>query len=158
MIVVSDFLHCMWLAKIFYSRLIFRIWFKVPINSKTAVNLPSQSNFTPLILIYPLFQCSPTFIVAFRVELLENIEIKRSVSLKLVKNFFSSKVLFHLILSWRRSLSYRNQFIGLQSKSVEWFQYDRGFRHERVKPIHFHWQYHYNLMSKKCHEDHHNIF
>ena len=37
-----------------------------------------------------------------------------------------------LALSWRRSLSYRNQFIDLQSKSVDWFLYDNGFRHERV--------------------------
>ena len=30
-------------------------------------------------------------------------------------------------------LSYRNQSIGLQSKSENWFLYDRGLRHERVK-------------------------
>ena len=34
-----------------------------------------------------------------------------------------------LTLSWRRSLSYKNKFIDLQSK----FLYDRGIRHERVK-------------------------
>ena len=38
-----------------------------------------------------------------------------------------------LTLSWRRPLSYRNQSIDLQSKSMDWFLYDRGFRHERVK-------------------------
>ena len=37
-----------------------------------------------------------------------------------------------LALSWRRPLSYRNQSINLQSKSMEWFLYDNGFRHERV--------------------------
>ena len=31
------------------------------------------------------------------------------------------------------SLSYRNQSIDLQSKSVDWFLYDRDLRHERVK-------------------------
>ena len=35
--------------------------------------------------------------------------------------------------SWRRPLSYRNQYIDLQSKSMYWFLYDNGLRHERVK-------------------------
>ena len=39
----------------------------------------------------------------------------------------------HLTLSSRRPLSYRNQSIDLQSKSMNWFLYDRGLRHERVK-------------------------
>ena len=37
-----------------------------------------------------------------------------------------------LFLSWRKFLSYRNQFIDLQSKSMSWFLYDRDLRHERV--------------------------
>ena len=37
-----------------------------------------------------------------------------------------------LTLSWRRPLSYRNQFIDLQSKSMDWFLYDNGLSHERV--------------------------
>ena len=36
-------------------------------------------------------------------------------------------------LSRRRPLSYRNQSIDLQSKSMDWFLYDNGLRHERVK-------------------------
>ena len=32
-----------------------------------------------------------------------------------------------------RSLLYGNQSIDLQSKSVDWFLYDNGLRHERVK-------------------------
>ena len=32
-----------------------------------------------------------------------------------------------------RSLSYRNQPIDLQSKSMNWFLYDKDIRHERVK-------------------------
>ena len=31
------------------------------------------------------------------------------------------------------SLSYKNQSIDLQSKSMGWFLYDRDLRHERVK-------------------------
>ena len=39
---------------------------------------------------------------------------------------------FSLTLSWRRPLSYRNQFIDLLCKSMDWFLYDNGLRHERV--------------------------
>ena len=38
-----------------------------------------------------------------------------------------------LTLSWRRPLSYRNQSIDVPSKSMDWFLYDNGLRHERVK-------------------------
>ena len=31
------------------------------------------------------------------------------------------------------SLSYRNQTIDLLYKSIDWFLYERDFRHERVK-------------------------
>ena len=41
--------------------------------------------------------------------------------------------LFSLTLSCRRPLSYRNQSIDLQSKSMDWFLYDNGLRHERVE-------------------------
>ena len=34
-------------------------------------------------------------------------------------------------LSWRGPFSYRNQ-------SMDWFLYDNGLRHERVKEINFH--------------------
>ena len=39
---------------------------------------------------------------------------------------------FDLTFSRRRPLSYRNQSIDLQSKSMDWFLYDNGLRHERV--------------------------
>ena len=35
--------------------------------------------------------------------------------------------------SWRMLLSYRNQPIGLLCKSMDWFLYDNGLRHEKVK-------------------------
>ena len=41
-------------------------------------------------------------------------------------------VILYLTLSWRRPLSYRNQTIDLLHKSVDWFRYDNGLRHERV--------------------------
>ena len=37
-----------------------------------------------------------------------------------------------LTLSWRRSLSYRNQSNVLQSKSMDWFLYDRDLYHKSV--------------------------
>ena len=40
-----------------------------------------------------------------------------------------------LTLSWRRPLSYRNQSINLRSKSMNWFLYDNGLRHERVNSV-----------------------
>ena len=38
-----------------------------------------------------------------------------------------------LTLSWRRPLLCRNQSIDLLCKSMDWFLYDNGPRHERVK-------------------------
>ena len=38
-----------------------------------------------------------------------------------------------LTLSRQRPLSYRNQSIDLPSKSMDWFLYDNGLRHKRVK-------------------------
>ena len=40
-----------------------------------------------------------------------------------------------LTLSWRRPILYRNQSIDLLRKSVDWFLYDIGLRHERVKGL-----------------------
>ena len=44
----------------------------------------------------------------------------------------SSKWVF-LTLSWWRPLLYRNQSIDLLYKSMDWFLYNNGLRHERVK-------------------------
>ena len=38
----------------------------------------------------------------------------------------------YLTLLWGGSLSYIYQFTDLQSKSIDWFLYDRDLRHERV--------------------------
>ena len=43
-----------------------------------------------------------------------------------------SQCFLALTLSWRGPLSYRNQSIDLQSKSMDWFLFDNGLRHERV--------------------------
>ena len=41
-------------------------------------------------------------------------------------------LIHYLTISWRRPLSYRNQSIDLVCKSMDWFLYDNGLRHERV--------------------------
>ena len=37
------------------------------------------------------------------------------------------------------TLSYKNQSIDLQSKSIDWFLYDNSLRHERVKEAFRNW-------------------
>ena len=55
------------------------------------------------------------------------------VSLKQVSLLLAPLFQGSVTLSWRRPLSYRNQFIDFQSKSMDWFLYDRDLRHEKVK-------------------------
>ena len=44
--------------------------------------------------------------------------------------------MFHILtFSWLRYLSYRNQPIDLQGKSMDWFLYDRDVHHARIKSI-----------------------
>ena len=56
-----------------------------------------------------------------------------------LKRLINEQILFvfqfklHLTLSWPRPISYRNQSIDLQSKSMDWLLYDIGLRHEKVK-------------------------
>ena len=47
-------------------------------------------------------------------------------------------------LSWRGPLPYRNQSIDLRSKSMDWFLYDNGLRHERVKNEMGMWSYYFS--------------
>ena len=53
-------------------------------------------------------------------------------SLPIFTIFSSQMFNLDLDLSRRRLLSYRNQFIDLLCKSMDWFLYDNGLRHERV--------------------------
>ena len=55
--------------------------------------------------------------------------------------YFDQKIILKnldvtLTLSWRWSLSYRNQSIDLHSKLMDWFLYGRVLRHERVNCQH----------------------
>ena len=40
-----------------------------------------------------------------------------------------------LTLSRRKSLSYRNQSINMQSRSMDWLLYDKDFLHEKVNAL-----------------------
>ena len=48
------------------------------------------------------------------------------------ETILSPTLCIYLNLSWRWPISYRNQFIDLLRKSMNWFLYDIGLRHERV--------------------------
>ena len=52
------------------------------------------------------------------------------ISLTQVESF---EMHLHLTLSHTRPISYRNQSIDLLCKSMDWFLYDIGLGHERVK-------------------------
>ena len=59
------------------------------------------------------------------------------ISITSITNIFYQHILItvcsNLTLSWWRPLSYKNQSIDLFCKSMDWFLYDNGLRHERVK-------------------------
>ena len=99
--------------------------------------------------------------------ILNKTKLKRKTSYSLLSSYFSPHILvvfttrsylafnwpscptlgfFHflltglLTLSWRRPLSHRNQSIDLRKKPMDWFLYDNGLRHERVKPLYKSWK------------------
>ena len=97
----------------------------VPIHKwdyrKSAKNCPPVS-FLPI--FWKIFKC-----LIFCTHYL----LKTTSSLRI--NLVLSKVNLVLTLSRRRCLSYRNQSIDLKSKSMNWFLYDRDFRHKSVNQL-----------------------
>ena len=63
--------------------------------------------------------------------------ILKNICERLLLNFVYHT--FHLATSltsfMTRAVSYRNQSIDLQCKSIDWFLYNNGLRHERVKLV-----------------------
>ena len=47
----------------------------------------------------------------------------------------AQRFIMNLTLSWRRPLSYRNKSMYLLCKSIDWFLYDNGLRHERINSV-----------------------
>ena len=60
-------------------------------------------------------------------------DVTEKLKQKLKKMRMQMEETVSITLSWRRSLSYRNQSIDLLCKSIGWFLYDRDHRHERFK-------------------------
>ena len=78
------------------------------------------------------FQLNWWQLILFQIDL-----TKTSVNVTILYSFDMFFLTWHrkffLTLSWRRPLSYRNQSIDLLHKSMDWFLYDNGLRHKRVK-------------------------
>ena len=79
------------------------------------------------LLVLPMW----TLLQVFHVNLYSSIEL-RHLGIWSLNRKALNILTVTLTLSWRRPLSYRNQSIDL-SKSMDWFLYDNGHRHERVK-------------------------
>ena len=56
--------------------------------------------------------------------------------IKINKSILQLEKVSFLTFSWRKPLSYRNQSIDLLRKSMDWFLYHNGLRHEKVKSNH----------------------
>ena len=91
--------------------------------------------FIPNLLITRKTEIKHIFPMTYRHERkLKKRKIFRAVCGKPTSNYGR----FCLTLSRRRPLSYRNQSIDLRSKSMDWFLYDIGLRHEKVNRKVFH--------------------
>ena len=72
---------------------------------------------------------------------------------KLKINYWHSRSVVGLNLSWRRPLSYRHQSIDLLRRSMDWFLYDNGLRHERVDMKALFSFNSYHVYTDKCFHD-----
>ena len=94
-------------------------------NSWKYVLAKSAKKLSPKITLlygkFPLFKALPLWIIGRRQVYWEEICM--------------TTITHFLTLSWGRPLSYRNQSIDLLCRSIDWFLYDNGFHHEKVKNI-----------------------
>ena len=109
---------------------------------------PEKRNYKVLNIVWDaVFHIKNLLIVSslqinvFGNQLKENLKVNNKntrVSLNLIPSYQQSRrKVLKLTLSWRRLLPYINQSIDLQSKSMDWFLYDNGLRHERIKFLRF---------------------
>ena len=80
----------------------------------------------------------------------KSVFIFRNFTNEKMTNIYIKYKIIVLTLSWRRSLSYRNQSINFLRKSMKWFLYDNGLRHERVKVKLFLSLTHFASAKQKC--------
>ena len=87
-----------------------------------------------------IFAYSPS-VPTFVFETFRSSRLQTFFKIGVIKNFaiftFPVTIAKCLTLSWRRPLSYRHQSIDFLYKSMDWFLYDNGLRHERVKNTFF---------------------
>ena len=109
---------------------------------------PEKRNYKVLNIVWDaVFHIKNLLIVSslqinvFGNQLKENLKVNNKntrVSLNLIPSYQQSRrKVLKLTLSWRRLLPYINQSIDLQSKSMDWFLYGNGLRHERIKFLRF---------------------
>ena len=91
---------------------------------KKIIKLPSMATAVEFFLIKNIKQKIPRSVGSFYCN---GAQIEVNIYTKAAIYQCSAKKSM-LTLSWRKSLSYRNQ-----SKSMNWFLYDSDFRYERVK-------------------------
>ena len=100
-----------------------RLWSKMRIDLKRKSNIKSKQVYWSIsrIKIYQIF----FRIYFFGISYVIFYSVCRDIQ-STYKN---------LTLSWRRLSSYGNQSIDLLRKSMDWFLYDNGLRHERVNNL-----------------------
>ena len=100
--------------------------------------LQALAGFNMMTLIY-FYPAKPVLLAVFHYQWFECIFYGAMESVYPVTQnpwvthpYYINQIKSSLILSWRKSLSYRNQSTDFQSKSMDWFLYDRDPRHERI--------------------------
>ena len=116
---VNQICHVFLFPAVFLKIYFFRILFSFEVW-----NLILFNKFLNLINSFLTFSMNVSLF-----EILFSNAVKRYVSVALN----ACLPVFKLTLSWRNSLSYRNQSNDLQNKSMDLFLYDRDLRHEKVK-------------------------
>ena len=130
---IAEPLHA-WLKDVFRNLLLECIWKVNYTNgskrSYAQFTLNKRNQLARLILdqLYSFFETELLQVNIFGHVKLFMITLERSTIIVFHVHWVSS-----LTSLWRRPLSYRNQSIDLRSESVDWFLYDNGLHHERVK-------------------------
>ena len=123
-------------------------WIALPTWSNSCSNSTKNKTKSTNVLLMTLLRTCNIYLPAkqalkFRVTIISVPRRFPETIYRFSKVFLFFIVFFalQLTLSWRRTLSYRNQSIDLLGKSVDRFLYDNGLRHERIKEKHYVFHY-----------------
>ena len=94
---------------------------------KLLISRVQRIHFWSLQVVYNIYDTTYDEILSVNNDVLIHQESVRFV----VTGVFKS--VNKLTISWRRPISYRNQSIDLFRKLMDWFLYDIGLRHKRIK-------------------------